>query len=75
MSDELIRSLTSIAVAIVGLAVLAVIVSKNANTTSVIQSASSGFNNAIATASAPVTGASVNPVLSYPGASFDTIGE
>lgn len=75
MSDELIRSLTSIAVAIVGLGVLAVIVSKNANSTSVIQAAASGFNNAIAVAQSPVTGASSNPILSYPGSNFDSIGE
>ncbi len=75
MSDELMRSITSIAVAIVGLAVLAVIVSKNSNTTNVIQASASVFSNSIATAISPVTGASVNPVLSYPGNTFDTIGE
>jgi PRD1 phage membrane DNA delivery len=66
VSDELIRSLTAILTAIVGLAVLAVIVSNQANTTNVIQASASGFSNALATAEAPVTGASANPVLSYP---------
>lgn len=75
MSDELIRSLTSIVTAIIGLAVLAVIVSKNANTTGVIQASASGLGNTIAVAQSPVTGSHVNPILSYPGSSFDSIGE
>jgi hypothetical protein len=42
--------------AIVGLATLAVLVSKNANTTGVVDSASSFVNTSIATAAGPVTG-------------------
>ncbi|MDR3562357.1 MAG: hypothetical protein P4N59_13130 [Negativicutes bacterium] len=79
MSDELMRSLTSIAVAIVGLAVLAVIVSKNANTSAVIQASGSAFSNAIATAQSPVTGNKVSIDTSYPTSGFSlnnaTIGE
>lgn len=67
MSDELIRSLSGIVAAIIGVAVLAVIVSKSANTTGVIQSAASGLGNALAVAQSPVTGTSVVPNLSYSG--------
>lgn len=66
--DKIIDTAGTIALAIVGLAIVAVLVSRNANTTGVIQSAASGFNNAIGVASAPVTGAAVNLNLSYPNA-------
>lgn len=50
------RDLVTIALAIVGVATLAVLVSRNANTTGVINSGSSAFNTALATAEGPVTG-------------------
>jgi hypothetical protein len=50
------RELISVLMAIIGLAVLAVLVSRNANTTGVVNSASSAFNTALATAAGPVTG-------------------
>lgn len=76
MSDEMLRSVVAVATAVVGLAVLAVIVSRNSNTTNVIQAAASGFNNSIATAISPVTGSNSTPILAYPGgwSSFATIG-
>jgi len=70
------EAVVTIATAIVGLAIVAVLVSKNAQTPAVIQSAASGFNNALGVAEAPVTGASYTPDLSYPGdlsASFGSI--
>jgi hypothetical protein len=72
--DELTRSLTSIVAAIIGVAILAVIVSKSANTSGVVQSAASGIGNALAVAQSPVTGASVTPNLSYANSSGDTSG-
>lgn len=54
--NRITESVVTIAVAIIGLATLAVIVSRNANTTGVINSASSGFAKALATAISPVTG-------------------
>lgn len=54
--NELTHSLTSIALAIVGVAILAVIVSKNANTANVLGSAGSAFSGALAAAEGPVTG-------------------
>lgn len=56
MGREVITDITSIALAIVGVAVLAVLVSRNSNTTGVINSASSAYNTALATATGPVTG-------------------
>jgi hypothetical protein len=56
MGDRLIDGLVSIGLAIVGIATLAVIVSKNAQTGSVITAAASGFSKAIGAAVAPVSG-------------------
>jgi hypothetical protein len=56
MGDHLINSVTSIAVAIVGIAFLAVLVSKNANTTGVISASGSAFAKGLSAAEAPVTG-------------------
>lgn len=61
-----LEGVITIALAVIGLAIVSVLVSKKANTSGVLQSWFSGINNGIATASSPVTGASVSPVLSYP---------
>lgn len=54
--DRLTESVVTIAVAIIGLATLAVIVSKNANTSAVIGAAGKAFNSSLGTAISPVTG-------------------
>lgn len=56
MADQLFASLVSIATAIVGVAILAVLVSKNANTAGVISAAGSAFGNDLGVAVSPVTG-------------------
>jgi hypothetical protein len=56
MSGQLFDSVLTIATAIVGLAVIAVLVSRNANTSGVISAATSGFGYDIGAAVAPVTG-------------------
>jgi hypothetical protein len=61
------EALTTIAVAIVGLGTVAVLVSKKAQTPQVIQAGGSAFSNAMAVAESPVTGATYNVNLSYPG--------
>ncbi len=68
--NNMTEALVTIATAIVGLAIISVLVSKNANTAAVLQTATSGFNNALGVAEAPVTGASYSPNLSYPGGMF-----
>ena len=61
------ETLTTIALAIVGLGVVSVLVSKKAQTPQVIQSAGSAFGNALGVAESPVTGATYQIDLSYPG--------
>lgn len=56
MNDHLFNSLASILTAIVGVAVLAVIVSKNANTAGVLTAGGTAFASALGAAEAPVTG-------------------
>lgn len=55
MGDAL-GSIVTVAVAIVGLAILAVLVSRQSNTPGVISAATGGFAQDIAAAVAPVTG-------------------
>lgn len=55
MGDAM-EKITTIAVAIVGVATLAVLVSKKADTSNVIKSAGSAFSSALAVAVSPVTG-------------------
>lgn len=56
----------TIALAIVGLGMLSILVSRNANTTGVIQAAASGFGNTLGVAEAPVTGSPMTINLGYP---------
>jgi hypothetical protein len=60
------ESLTTIALAIVGLATVAVLVSRKAQTPAVIQAGGSAFSNALGVAESPVTGATYKIDLSYP---------
>jgi hypothetical protein len=61
------ESVTTIALAIVSLAVVAVLVSRKAQTPQVIQAAGSAFGNSLGVAESPVTGATYKIDLSYPG--------
>lgn len=56
MSDALIHSLVTVLTAIVGLAIIAVIVSKQANTAGVISAGGSAFASDLAAAVSPITG-------------------
>lgn len=53
--DKLGDSIITVMVGIIGLATIAVIVSKNANTSSVISSAGKAFSDAIKAAVSPVS--------------------
>lgn len=68
--NQLVEAGATIALAVVGLAGLSVVLSRNANTASVIQASASGFGNALGVATAPVTGQQVSLNLSYPGGGF-----
>ena len=54
--NEILAGAVSIALSIVGLAIIAVLVSNRANTAGVIQAASAGFGNDLLAAVSPVTG-------------------
>lgn len=60
MSDHLIASVVTVLTAIVGVAIIAVLVSQKAQTSSVISSAGNAFANDLTAAVAPVTGASAS---------------
>jgi len=56
--NRLTEAVVTIAVAIIGLATLAVLVSRNANTVGVINAGGGVFNSWLGTAESPVTGKS-----------------
>jgi hypothetical protein len=66
----IIESITTILIAIVGVAIIALIISPKAKTSQVIQAGASGFSNSLATAMTPVTGENVKIDTSYPSSGF-----
>lgn len=54
--NDIFRDLTSVGMAIIGVAILAVIVSNSNNTTGVIQAATSGFGNVLGIAMGGASG-------------------
>ena len=56
MGEQLISSVVTVAVAIVGLAIVATLVSKNANTAGVITAGGRSFSGALTAAEGPVAG-------------------
>lgn len=54
--NKLITETTGILALVIGVAILAVIVSRNANTVGVIKAAGDAFSGALSAATAPVTG-------------------
>jgi hypothetical protein len=66
--NDAVHSIVSIFLAIVGVAIVAVLVSKNAQTPAVIQSVASGFGNDLNVAISPVSGSGfgVQSNLNYP---------
>jgi hypothetical protein len=69
-----IEAVVTIALAIVGLAIVSVLVSRNAQTPAVIQSAASGFANSVGVAQSPVTGSKLELSLGYPAANSHNYG-
>ncbi len=65
--NNITETIVTIATAIVGVAILAVLVSRNSNSAGVIQAAGSAFSNALGVAVSPVGNNSIQPNLSYPG--------
>jgi succinate dehydrogenase hydrophobic anchor subunit len=58
--NEIMKDITGVVMAVVGVAILAVLVSKNNNTSGVISSAAQGFTGILATAMGGTSGVS-NP--------------
>lgn len=68
--NQVTETVVTIATAIIGVAILAVIVSRKSNTVGVIQAFGSAFGNTLGVAISPVTGSAVTPNLQYPGGGF-----
>ncbi len=64
--NQLTEAAASIGLAIVGVAIIALLVSRKSQTPAVIQSLGSAFSNALGIATSPVTGANVQLNTSYP---------
>lgn len=58
MSDQLISSVVTVLLALVGVAIVAVLVSQNAQTGSVITAGGNAFTGGLGAALSPVTGSS-----------------
>ena len=68
MSDQLLTSIVTVITAIIGVAILAVIVSQRAQTSNVISSASSGFAKDLQVALSPISGTSgIGGALNFGG--------
>lgn len=59
MTDQLISGVVTVATAIVGIAILAVLVSRQSQTPQVLSAAGSAFSGAIGAAVSPITGQSL----------------
>ena len=70
MWNNITESIVTIVLSIIGLAFVATLVSKKANTVGVIQAGASGLANNVAVAESPVSGNSVSINTNYPTASF-----
>jgi hypothetical protein len=62
--NQLWSGVVAVLMAIIGVAILSVIVSKNANTTAVLQAGQQAFSGALGTALSPVTGTTATSSLS-----------
>jgi len=69
MAGEVFRTIETIVALIVAVAIVALLVSPKARTSSVIQASASGLANNLGVAEAPVTGAAYQVNLSYPNES------
>lgn len=71
MSEQLITSIVTVLTAIIGVAILAVLVSKQSQTSAVISAASKGFSQDLGVALSPVAGGgSFGSGFTLPSVSF-----
>lgn len=66
MNKDMFEPVITIAAGVIGLAIIAILVSKNAQTSSVIGAAGSAFSNVLSAAEAPVTGAATRANVNGP---------
>ena len=66
-AEGFMSGVVTICVAIIGVASLAVVLSRRSNTANIIQNAAVGISDALQSAEAPVTGAAEAPNLNYVG--------
>lgn len=64
--NALTEGLVTVVMAIIGLAMLSVILSRNSNTAGVIQAGASGLGNTIGAATASITGEDLPISFAYP---------
>ena len=62
MERNILEPIVTIAAGVIGVAIIAVLVSKNAQTPQVLGAAGSAFSNVLSAATGPVTGATASPV-------------
>lgn len=55
MTDQIITAVVTVVTAIIGVAILSVLVSRNSQTATVIRSATTGFSDALSTALSPLS--------------------
>jgi hypothetical protein len=72
MSDKLITGTVVVVMAIIGVALVALIVSKNANTAGVVSAGSQGFGQALSTALSPLN-ASSNGMIESVSSTFNPL--
>ena len=69
-----VEAFVTIVLAVIGLAIVSVLVSNRANTTGVIQAGASGLGNVLGEAISPVTGSGAQLSLGYPAATNSGYG-
>jgi len=74
MERNLWEPVVTIAAAVVGVAIISVLVSKNAQTPQVLGAAGSAFANVLSAATAPVTGSAATPNVSSGTGGFGNFG-
>jgi heme/copper-type cytochrome/quinol oxidase subunit 2 len=72
--DKITEGVVTVFTAIIGVAILAILVSPKAQTSSVIQAVASGFGNSLGVAESPVTGNQYQINLSYPNSGMGGMG-
>jgi hypothetical protein len=72
--NSLTEALVTIATAIIGVAILSVLVSNKAQTSNVLQSFGQAFSNMLSAATAPVTGMAATPNVGSGGGSLGGVG-